>query len=124
MRRLVTIFMLILLPLQAFWVAAEPYCQHEQGQAAVHVGHHVHDHHADGDGVDQSGHDEKGQAQAKASPLIDHDHHCGACLCMLVATPQALPEALAPSSMAEAPMVSYVSFDASRIERPNWAVPR
>lgn len=44
MRHLFAIFLLILLPLQAIWVAAAPYCGHEPSTAAEHVGHHAHEH--------------------------------------------------------------------------------
>lgn len=44
MRRLVAIFLLMLFSLQSIWVAAAPYCQHEESTGFAHVGHHTHDH--------------------------------------------------------------------------------
>lgn len=44
MRRLVALFLLVLLPLQAVWAAAAPYCQHEGDAASHHIGHHQPEH--------------------------------------------------------------------------------
>jgi hypothetical protein len=44
MRRLVAIFLLMMLPLQAIWAASAPYCQHESDASGQHVGHHQPDH--------------------------------------------------------------------------------
>jgi hypothetical protein len=45
MRRWIAILLLLLLPLQAVWAAAAPYCGHEQEpSASVHLGHHEHEH--------------------------------------------------------------------------------
>jgi hypothetical protein len=44
MRRFVAILLLMLLPLQAIWAAAAPYCQHEDGAASHHLGHHEPEH--------------------------------------------------------------------------------
>ena len=50
MRRLIAIFLLVLLPFQAVWAAMEPYCLHENAQSqSHHFGHHEHQHHADTD---------------------------------------------------------------------------
>src|SRR5260221_223416 len=46
MRRIVAIFLLMLFSLQSIWVAAAPYCQHEETTGLSHVGHHTHDHHS------------------------------------------------------------------------------
>ena len=48
MRRVLAIFLLVLLPLQSIWAAAAPYCQHE-ASAASHPGHHPHEHHVTAD---------------------------------------------------------------------------
>ncbi len=44
MRRLVALFLLVLLPLQSVWAAAAPYCQHEGDAASHHIGHHQPEH--------------------------------------------------------------------------------
>ncbi|ATE62078.1 hypothetical protein [Thauera sinica] len=67
MRRLAALFLLVLLPLQALWAAAAPYCQHERAPATVHFGHHAHEHEASGSGT-------------PAMPLPGGDHgDCHAC---------------------------------------------
>ena len=48
MRRLVFVFLLIVVPFQLVWGAAVPYCAHEtMAGAAKHFGHHEHRHQAD-----------------------------------------------------------------------------
>jgi len=113
MHRLIAIFLLVLLPLQAIWAAAEPYCQHEQGQGVLHVGHHLHTHHGDGD------HDGDAKKTGKASAMADHDHHCCGSL-SLVSAETPLIGALPPAELVAAPLVIYVHFDLPRIERPQW----
>ena len=55
MRRWFAILLLVLLPLQAIWAAAAPYCEHEQAPAAAkHLGHHEHEHQDVDVGPDES----------------------------------------------------------------------
>lgn len=120
MRRLIAIFLLVLLPLQAVWAAVEPYCLHESSQGDTHhLGHHEHHHtdassdHPGGDAADKDG---------PASAMLDHDHHC----CSAVSLPPAavpLPGLPMPQTeLVASPLAGYTSFDATRIERPNWIV--
>ena len=44
LRRWLSILLLIWLPLQFSWAAAASQCRHEEGQAAQHLGHHLHLH--------------------------------------------------------------------------------
>lgn len=44
-RRLLILFLVLVLPLQFAWAGAAAYCQHESGSAAKHFGHHEHQHH-------------------------------------------------------------------------------
>ena len=44
MRRLLLVFLLVLMSLQTVWSAAAAYCAHEQAPAAAHFGHHAHEH--------------------------------------------------------------------------------
>ncbi|WP_431257108.1 hypothetical protein ACQ86G_20830 [Roseateles chitinivorans] len=46
MRRWLTVFLLILLPLQLSWAVAATYCAHEADPAVNHIGHHQHRHEA------------------------------------------------------------------------------
>lgn len=61
MRRLLIIFLMLLLPAQWTWAAVASACQHETGIAAQHVGHHEHVH-------------QPGEAEAD----VDHDRSTGA----------------------------------------------
>lgn len=121
MRRLIAIFLLVLLPLQSVWAAMEPYCLHESDQRqSHHFGHHEHQHHADDSGAH---HGDGGKDNSKASAMIDHDHHCCSGVSLLPAAlllPGPLPQAEGVASH----LASYASFDATRIERPNWFVSR
>ena len=44
MRRLVLLFLMLVLPLQWSWAAVASVCRHETGSAAQHLGHQVHEH--------------------------------------------------------------------------------
>lgn len=116
MRRLVAILLLLTLPLQALWGAAEPYCQHEQGRAAHHVGHHVHDHESP---------DAKTPAKAKAKALsmADHGDHCCSAW-SLVAAALTMPEVHGASQASFGIVAALSSADPGRIERPNWPFSR
>jgi len=46
MKRLFLIIIMTWLPFQMSWAAVTGYCQHEQGRAAQHFGHHTHKHQA------------------------------------------------------------------------------
>ena len=122
MRRLIALFLLVLLPLQAVWAAVEPYCLHESSQVdAHHLGHHEHEHqhHADASSDHPDG---DAQDDSPASAMLDHDHHC----CSAVSLPPAampLPGLPMPQTeLVASPLAGYTSFDATRIERPNWTV--
>jgi hypothetical protein len=74
MRRLLLVFLAVLLPLQFAWAGAAAYCSHETAGTAQadtwHLGHHTHEHKAD-DGGD------KDAKAANAAKLPDAD--CNAC---------------------------------------------
>ncbi len=121
MRRLIAIFLLVLLPFQAVWAAMEPYCLHETEQTqSQHVGHHEHQHHADANGAN---HDEGTNDSGKASAMLDHEHDCCSGVSLLSAV-MPLPGPLPQAEGVASPLASYASFDATRIDRPNWTVSR
>ena len=55
MRRLIAILLLMMLPLQAIWAAAAPYCQHEGEASGQHIGHHQPEHEDGDQGDDAAG---------------------------------------------------------------------
>jgi len=122
MRRFVAILLLMLLPLQAVWAAAAPYCQHESEQstgrdgevATHHIGHHQPEHHHADDGHAE-GQDGHGSGAAEHSDC----HVCHGALVLPHEWPtvQALPSAsqALPSQAGGLP-----APPATRPERPNW----
>ncbi|PLP96540.1 cation efflux protein, CzcI family [Cupriavidus pauculus] len=77
MRRLLLVFLSILLPLQFAWAGAAAYCAHESADqpAAMtsHFGHHTHEHGSDAHKASKTA----GKAAAKSANLPDGD--CTAC---------------------------------------------
>lgn len=115
MRRWVSIFLLMILPLQFSYAAAAAYCQHETETGAGHFGHHVHQHHDLGAS--------KEPAKGKSSLQLDQD--CGVCHSGgLQSVPQQFELTLAqlPASPVSPSRIKvFSSIDISQIERPNWA---
>jgi len=76
MRRLLLVFLAILLPLQFAWAGAAAYCSHEkagsQQASTPHFGHHTHEHKA----ADSDGHADDAKS-ASSAKLPDAD--CNAC---------------------------------------------
>ena len=122
MRRLIAIFLLVLLPLQAVWAAMAPYCLHETSQADTHhPGHHKHEHQHQADAG--SDHLNGGAPDdSPASAMLDHDHHCCSAVSLPPTAAVPLPGPLPQAQLVASPLAGYTSFDATRIERPNWIV--
>ena len=111
MKRIFLIFLLVMLPFQMSWGAVASYCQHEEGKAAQHFGHHDHKHHASAS-----------TKQDKSNPgKIDSD--CGYChlswaksACTAV-SPIAFPQ---DSTPVEVQLSSYLSHIPDGLIRPDW----
>ena len=113
MRRLLLILLLAFMPLQSIWAAAAGYCSHEETPGAAHFGHHVHQHHEDGDGA------KAGTDLAKAA--LDMD--CHACHGMSNALHQdAGVTPLWAQDLQLAPPLRFTlpTPRPQRPERPNW----
>ncbi|TMS59770.1 cobalt-zinc-cadmium resistance protein [Imbroritus primus] len=115
MRRLLAIFLLLLLPLQTVWAAAAPYCQHEKVPSTFHLGHHTHLHQ-----VDLPGEDTDSNAPAGTADIDCHACHafCGA-----------MPVTTLLLQGVDAPVILPVSTSLApptppqlQPERPNWPV--
>jgi hypothetical protein len=130
MRRLLLVFLLVLMPLQTVWSAAAAYCAHEQAPAAAHFGHHVHKHagaHQGGDAHADVGHASADDAQGGAAGSIfnlgsaDLDcHSChgsGTVLFAHTVAPAALALCAHPLPLVAAQLPAPLS---PRPERPNW----
>ena len=130
MRRLLLVFLLVLMPLQTVWSAAAAYCAHEQAPAAAHFGHHVHEHagaYQDGDAHADVGHASADDAQGGAAGSIfnlgsaDLDCHT----CHGSGTVLFAPwEASAPLALSGHPLPQVAAQLPAplipRPERPNW----
>ena len=111
MNRWLTIFLLVLLPLQLSWAAGAVYCQHETASTASHFGHHVHQHKAGADSSNPS-----------ANGAIDTD--CGTChagCASAIFEPVSLPTVTMSSDMHSGYPFRFSSHPPSLPERPNWA---
>ncbi len=109
MKRWLLILLMLVLPLQMSFAAVAPYCAHEEGAAAQHVGHHSHTHQA-ADGQDQH------QNQLPGADLdCDYCHHAAS-----AALPMAPPQALSVLLIAHlgAALCRFDSFIADLIPPP------
>lgn len=116
MKRLLVIFMLVVIPLQLSWAAAAVYCEHETNPTTVHFGHHEHKHIASADEV-------KADA-SKSAAAVDGDctscHLGGIAILSMLVPAIALDLVSAPSIIAGNSLLA--SSRPSRPERPKWAV--
>lgn len=120
MRRFVALLLLVLLPLQAVWAAAAPYCQHEGGAASQHIGHHQPEHqHATGfDAPD--GHGAPGDQGSDANSTHSDCHvcHSGTVLAHEVRLVRAMSASMLP---VPALTQGLPKPPTERPERPKWA---
>lgn len=111
MSRFILILLLAILPLQMSWGAVTSYCEHEQGKAAQHFGHHVHKHTA------SPADKQTKSAKFKADTDCGYCHHAH----QKVASTSAFT--LAPAARTVPPPVlslSYQSYIPEGLLRPNW----
>ncbi|MBY0265552.1 MAG: hypothetical protein K2W84_04010 [Burkholderiales bacterium] len=116
MRKLLLILLLAIMPSQATWAGVAAYCQHEQGAAVSHFGHHDHGcRDAKASVTDAEG-------QPAGSSFADGD--CQVCHGGIVAVSPVSPAlTVAPPSsevLRGTPVLSLPDF-ASHPERPNWS---
>ncbi|NEX63319.1 cation efflux protein, CzcI family [Noviherbaspirillum galbum] len=114
MRRLLIIFMLMVVPFQLSWGQAAAYCKHETNPAVSHFGHHVHQHTAGGEA-------------SKAATLkvqLGDDSDCATCVLAGVgiapSSEFSLPagESTAIAQSEASPLLA--SWRARPPERPQW----
>ena len=111
MKRLLLIFLLVVLPFQMSWAAVTGYCQHEEGKAAQHFGHHEHKHHA------------SSENQSSKSKFGMNDTDCGyhhlSCA-NLISTHQSQTIFSNPSTPVEVQLHFYRSHIPEGLARPDW----
>lgn len=119
MRRAIVIFMLSLLSSQFVWGAAAGYCQHEQGAAIGHFGHHDHKHQG-----------KVNKTAAATTPdgtagVGDEDPDCASCHLSCVSPVThgiARPASDPGKALPAAPGSAHPARIPCVIERPNWAL--
>lgn len=125
MRRWLTILLLLVLPVQFAWSAAAAYCQHEQIPARTHIGHHAHEHEAQGsDGSKASGQHLGDKSTTKALKLLG-DNDCGYCHLSFAKplVPVALQfDVLAAFTRDPDASQAFRSRGPDLLERPNWRI--
>lgn len=109
MRRWLALILLCLLPFQASWAAVANYCQHEEGPAVAHFGHHAEEHqwsadHDDGD-----------------SPGYGHHHDHLAGFLALTGTAVDISVPTWPPALSEDDRI-LPSRPPEQPERPNWPI--
>lgn len=102
---------MLILPLQAVWAAAGAYCQHEQGQAARHFGHHDHRHKASPDSREQ------GNPGGKADSDCGY-HHASDSKTVLASADAVVAGTSMQLSCFHLPRYSHRAPDEP--ERPKW----
>ena len=124
MRRLITIVLLVLLPLQFSWAAVATYCGHEEPASAAHFGHHEHQHHANvGEHAEpvadlDTTADAKGD---KAPGALDLDcDHCHVYCSVMLTLPSGLPGALSSTPPSATLDDAGGAHAPTRPERPQW----
>nr|WP_288119585.1 cobalt-zinc-cadmium resistance protein [Thiomonas sp.] len=111
-KRLLFVLLMLILSLQAVWAAANAYCQHEQGAATQHFGHHAHRHQA----ADKS---DSGNIPASGFHGDCASCHFGA-VGVATSSLDMLPSA--PASPAVSPENNFLlSIFLEGPERPKWA---
>ena len=113
-RRALLILLILMLPIQASWAVAVGFCQHEQGVAAGHFGHHDHQH-DDASGVDESG---------KFSSQVDRDcgYHHQASPHWLTSLPQVPGVFSSTQNLNPVSPLYFSEATLARPERPNWSL--
>jgi hypothetical protein len=137
-RRLISILLFLLLPLQMTWAAVVPYCQHEGGIEAQHFGHHEHQHdHGNHDQLSQNNH-----ALTNVDPVSSEDNSlfgsnvttativdgldsdCGTChasCATAILGNEVLPDVLLSPTRTTSSEARASLSDKDRPERPNWS---
>jgi hypothetical protein len=118
MVKLILRLLLVVFLLESTWAVAAQYCRHELGLAAVHFGHHTHEH----QGKDQSANK---HAVSKADPADDASIDNDCAFCHLGAMKSMVSAVVFPSASADAApptdlLLSYPLTLPREPERPNW----
>lgn len=121
MRRWIALVLLVLLPLQAIWAAAAPYCQHEFDPAAGHIGHHQHEH-ADQHPDQQPDASPDGTSTGDGSGAADAHADCHVCHSGSVLTHELRAVQWGATASLPSPLSALAppAPPGERPERPKW----
>jgi|MedtruStandDraft_1076414.scaffolds.fasta_scaffold00092_59 hypothetical protein len=125
MRRALTVFLLLILPLQLSWAVAAGYCQHEEAaKVARHMGHHEHQH---SQGAEKAaGHDsdmgaaEKKESSDKPQCVDDDCAYCHLASLKTVGVPATVLVVTAETGFSSHTSPLIGCLVSRRIDRPNW----
>lgn len=114
MRQFLLLLVLVLVPFQYAWAGVSAYCQHEEGKAAQHFGHHVDFHHGDANAAHSD------HAGSKSKSFESDHHHCVSPAMVTVAP--ALEPLLTLFVVHLSPPLGFSSSIVGPPERPNWSL--
>lgn len=125
-RKIVTLLVFLMLPFQATWAAVAPYCLHEVGTAALHLGHHNHEHNEPENSEKRDNNSEHLFANidlSASSALTYIDSDCGVCHLncgsAILTVVSSFESFFAASQMTNV-ISSSSEANQSRPERPKW----
>ncbi|CAN7302564.1 cation efflux protein, CzcI family [Rhizobacter sp. LjRoot28] len=125
MRRALTVFLLLILPLQLSWAVAAGYCQHEKAtNVAGHMGHHEHQHSPGSEKavgeLAKTSAAEKQDTDEKPQCVDDDCAYCHLASLKAVGAPSIALEVGAESILTPQMLPAIESPMSARIDRPNW----
>lgn len=125
MRRVLIIFMLILMPVQLSWAAVASYCEHEVRVSEAHLGHHEHQHQKDVEfhSVGDNGLSDSDDIGSKGIAPGDTDLDCGHChtyCSAMLSTPPDAPGAFSAARPGIARDEGGASRAPTQPDRPRW----
>lgn len=125
MRRALTVFLLLILPLQLSWAVAAAYCQHEgTTQITGHVGHHEHQHaQVEGDATDnvaKQSSPEQNDSKDKPQCVDDDCAYCHLASLKTVTVPAIVLAVVSGTTFILQAASPVESQTGGFIDRPNW----
>ena len=123
MRRFVAFLLISLIGFQTSWAAVTSYCQHEQGAAARHLGHHDHQHHHKSliKVAEQEGHQPHQQNLSNAGVDLDCSFCHAACIVALLLDSNPAITIQATLDVSYRLILHPPSAPHDLPERPNWS---
>ncbi len=116
MKRLILLLLLTALPFQMSWAVVTGYCQHEEGKAAQHLGHHEHKHQASGESKLS-----KGKYSNSSFGFNDTDCGCHHLCCVTFVSSEHHQPGFPPNSTAvEFQLNPYLSHIPDGLTKPDW----